>query len=144
MASRPAPDTTGNVPQQRHEEGTPSDAMPGLPSTSGNGHNTEPVTVRQPRGRNGARHEMQPIEQRLAILGVTLINTLIDLMFLGLWIGLQQLARRIFHVIGSLPGMNAVVPTILEIIFDISTLAIVAAFVTHDVWLSVKRVWGKK
>lgn len=44
--------------------------------------------------------------------------------------------------LGDLPGMEGVVVLILKMLLTWSTFVAVLAYVVHDLYLSVRRIWG--
>ena len=76
--------------------------------------------------------------------GVMAIGVLVDLAFLIIWVLLHQAAHWAIHLLGDLPGMRQVFLTAMEYLFDVATLALVAAYVLRDVWRSIQRIWRSK
>jgi len=76
--------------------------------------------------------------------GAMAFGVLVDLAFLIVWVLLQQSAHWIIRFLGELPGMRRVFLAGMEYLFDGATLALVAAYVLRDVWLSIQRIWRSK
>ncbi len=72
------------------------------------------------------------------------VTVVIDLAFLTVWIGIHQIAQRGFRWLGTLPGLNGVVAIAIEIVFNISILTVILAYLARDVALAVQRIWGRK
>ncbi len=90
------------------------------------------------------RAEFRALGNRLTVLGVALLSILIDLAFVGLWLGMQHLARAAFDLLSPHSSLEELVYGTVEVISIGSTLVVVAAYVLRDLVLSVRRIWKLK
>ncbi len=90
------------------------------------------------------KHELGAQWTRLEIFGTVLLGVAIDLVFLIVWASLQQGAHYAFDLLGKLPGMTGIIRQTLEYVFDFATLTVVVAYISRDLWLSIRRIWRTK
>jgi hypothetical protein len=88
--------------------------------------------------------DLAALRARLTVFGTAALATVIDLVFLAVWIWLHQVAGALFGWIGALSGMDGVVLGVLENLFTWSTLLTVVLYVLHDLWVSARRIWGAR
>jgi len=82
--------------------------------------------------------------ERFRIFFITSISITLDLAFLTGWVALIKADQYLFNLIGKLPGVGDIVRNILEVFFDSATLLVIAAFIAHDLYQSVRRIWKKR
>ncbi len=102
------------------------------------------VGTRSSRQSDSPGEELRGSWTRLKRLSVFALGLAIDLMFLGVWLVLQQSAHWLFDRIGELPGVVTIFRIVLELLFDGATLAVVGAYVVRDVVLTVKKIWRRQ
>jgi len=151
MSSPIVPETGGKVPEQSSgsESESVAGSSPGARSDNGgNGHGPQLADTNEVQ----LVKEMRPVRGRAAVFSALLVTTVVDLIFLAIWvalqdagyIGLHMLAETARRHVGGLPRANSLVADVLDYLFIGSTSLVVVVFLVRDFWLTVKRVGSMK
>lgn len=84
---------------------------------------------------------LESIPSRFIAFVSALLSAILDMLFLAAWVVIHQGAEILFHVIGSLPGMEGWIVVGFKYVFYASTLLLVLTFVVRDLLTSIRRIW---
>ena len=94
-------------------------------------------------GAVSGESDLSALKVRARTFMVLILGILVDLSFLVLWAGAEKLFELFLGWLGDEVGVAKLALVALEVIFDVSTLALVIAYISYDVSESIKRIWGK-
>jgi hypothetical protein len=88
--------------------------------------------------------ELHEVLVRLMMLGVFLLNAALDLLFLGLWVGLQAIALPFFDSLDELEVLDRFTVIVVKVFFAGSTLVVIGVYTVKDLIRTVSRIWRMK
>ncbi len=95
-------------------------------------------------GKDAPSSELQELTERARIFSGFLATAAMDLLFLAGWVLLHEGADLVFNELRELQWLERSFQTALTIVFNVSTLIVVVAYIAKDVRDTVVRIWGRK